>query len=93
MFKQGFVVSGSSLRLLRVGERGVVAKFGKIDDRIIQKLNALGITPGISITLEQRSPRFMVKVGSGRIALSEEMIRAVYVKVSSKIGSYGIRGK
>jgi len=81
MFNQGFMVSGSSLKLLKIGERGIVSRFHKSDDRIAQKLKAMGITPGTSITLEQRFPRFLVKVGCNRLALSEEIIHAIYVRV------------
>ncbi len=81
MFNQSFVVSGSSLKLLQIGERGVVSRLGGVDDRLLQALRAMGITPGTSITVEQRFPRFLVKVGGDRWALSEDLIHAVYVRV------------
>jgi ferrous iron transport protein A len=94
MFNQSFVISGSSLKLLKIGEQGIVSNWGRVDDRTVQKLRAMGITPGTSITLEQRSPRFMVKVRCNRFALSEEIIRAIYVRVvGSETKHYGIRRK
>ncbi|HEY9620337.1 MAG TPA: FeoA family protein [Crinalium sp.] len=81
MFNQSFTVSGSSLKLLRVGERGVVSGLRGADDTVARSLRAMGVVPGTTITLEQRSPRFVIKAGANRIALSENMIRAVYVRL------------
>lgn len=81
MFNQGFVVAGSSLKLLNIGERGVVSKLSNVDDRSVQKLRTMGIRLGTSITVEQRFPRFLVKVGCDRVALSEDILRTIYVRV------------
>jgi ferrous iron transport protein A len=81
MFNQGFTVSGSSLKLMGIGERGIVAGFSHSNDAIKGKLRSLGLIPGTAITLEQRFPRFIVKAGFNRIALDEQMIRAVYVRL------------
>ncbi|WP_416669597.1 ferrous iron transport protein A [Egbenema bharatensis] len=81
MFNQGFVVSGSSLKLLRLGERGVVSGLSHVNDRTVRQLKSMGITPGTSIVLEQRFPRFVVKVGRERFALSHDLIQSIYVRV------------
>lgn len=81
MFNQSFGVSSSSLKLLKIGEQGIVSNWGRVDDRTSQKLRAMGITPGTSVTVEQRFPRFLVNVGGNRIALNEELIHAIYVRV------------
>ncbi len=81
MFNQRFTVAGSSLKLLQVGERGVVANFKTQDEVILRKLRTLGINPGTSVILEQRFPRFLIKVGTQCVALDEEMISAVYVRL------------
>lgn len=83
MFNQTFTVAGSSLRLLKPGERGVVTRLKATNDVTMQKLRAIGIAPGTSITVEQRFPRFVVRIGSDRLTLSETVINAVYVRVSS----------
>lgn len=81
MFNQGFTVSGSSLKLMSIGERGVVTGFSHSNDGVKGKLRSLGLFPGTLITLEQRFPRFIVKAGFNRIALDEHMIRSVYVRL------------
>ncbi|MBL1176260.1 FeoA family protein [Pantanalinema sp. GBBB05] len=83
MFNQTFTVAGSSLRLLKPGERGVVTRLKATNDVAAQKLRAIGITPGTSITVEQRFPRFVVRIGGNRLTLSETVINAVYVRISS----------
>ncbi|MBE9182782.1 ferrous iron transport protein A [Oculatella sp. LEGE 06141] len=94
MFNQRGLGSGSLLKLLKIGERGVVSRLGRVDDRIVQKLRAMGITLGTSITVEQQFPRFLVKVGCDRFAMSEELVRAIYVHVASnEIKPHGIRSK
>jgi ferrous iron transport protein A len=81
MFNQGFVVSGSSLKLLRLGERGVVCGLSQSNDRTVRQLKAMGITSGTSIVLEQRFPRFVIKVGGDRFALNHDLIQSIYVRV------------
>lgn len=82
MFTQGFTVSGSSLELLNPGERGVITKFKTKDDTIIKKLMAMGVTPGISITVEQRFPSFVIKTGHNRLAIDKGIARSIYVRIS-----------
>ena len=82
MFTQGFTVAGSSLELLHPGERGVITSFINKDETLIKKLMAIGLIPGVSITLEQRFPSFVVKVGNTHLALDQEIARAIYVRLA-----------
>ena len=82
MFTKSFTVSGSSLELLNSGERGIVTKFKSKDATIINKLIAMGIIPGVFITLEQRFPSFVIKAGQTRLALDKEIARAIYVRLA-----------
>jgi ferrous iron transport protein A len=81
MFTQRFTLSGSSLELLNAGEQGVVIKFKSDDETTIKKLMAMGVAPGVSITLEQRFPSFVIKVGHTRLALDQKIARAIYVRL------------
>ncbi|MBD2459881.1 ferrous iron transport protein A [Oscillatoria sp. FACHB-1407] len=83
MFSQGFTVSGSSLKLLDIGERGVVAALRNPDDGVIRQLRGLGLLPGTLIQLEQRSPQFVVTTESDRITLDDRLIGAVYVRLTN----------
>jgi len=81
MLSTGFSVRGTSLKLLRSQERGVISRISSACDTTVQKLRALGLTPGRSITLEQRFPRFIVRVGDKRHVLDETVINAVFVRI------------
>ena len=75
MFTPGFSGVGSSLKWMQIGERGTVSPLRSVDERTRMKLEIMGIRPGASITVEQRSPRFIVRVGNQRLILSDRMIR------------------
>ena len=82
MFTKSFTISGSSLELLTPGERGVVTQFKSKDETIINKLIAMGIVPGVFITLEQRFPSLVIKAGQTRLAIDKEIARAIYVRLA-----------
>ncbi|MEO0825129.1 MAG: ferrous iron transport protein A [Cyanobacteria bacterium J06635_15] len=75
-----FTVSGSSLKLLKVGERGVIARVKGVNSSVTQTLASMGLAPGTSITLEQRFPRFVVRTHKGPLALTQSMIQSIYVR-------------
>jgi Fe2+ transport system protein FeoA len=77
----GFSVQGASLKLLRSHERGVITRIKTLCETTAKGLKALGLSPGQSITVEQRSPRFIVRVGNDRHALDEATISAIYVRI------------
>jgi ferrous iron transport protein A len=84
MFNQSFTISGSSLKLLKVGEQGVVSGLSCRNDNLARKLRSMGLMPGKQITLEQRFPRFVVRSGLERFALDDTMIRAIYVRITGQ---------
>lgn len=81
MFSAGFSVQGSSLKLLRSGERGTITRINPLPDATTQNLRRMGLTQGQTITLEQHFPRFIVRVGSNSHVLNELAINAIYVRV------------
>ncbi|MBW4518436.1 MAG: ferrous iron transport protein A [Scytolyngbya sp. HA4215-MV1] len=81
MFTQKFTTLLSPLKLMRTGERGVVVRLSQSSDSIQQKLTTIGVTLGSHITLEQRFPRYIVWIDGDRIALNEDLLSAVYVRV------------
>lgn len=81
MLTTRFSVQGASLKLLRSHERGVITRINTLCDTTAQKLRALGLTPGQWITVEQRFPRFIIRVGNDRHALDETAINAIYVRI------------
>jgi ferrous iron transport protein A len=81
MMTTGFSVQGSSLKLLRSQERGVITRITTLRDITAQNLRKMGIIPGQSITIEQRFPRFVVRVGSNRHTLDDSAVAAIYVRI------------
>ncbi|WP_225938107.1 ferrous iron transport protein A [Leptothermofonsia sichuanensis] len=81
MLTTGFSVQGTSLKLLRSQERGVITRISSICDATAQKLRKLGLAPGQTIAIEQRFPRFIVRVGRDCHALDETVISAIYVRI------------
>jgi ferrous iron transport protein A len=82
MFTQGFSVCFSSLALLKNQERGVISCLRNKDETIVQKLKAMGITPGRQIAVETKTPHFVITLGKTRIKIDSEMARSIYVRVT-----------
>lgn len=72
--------SGASLKLLKVGERGVISRVRGANPAVADQLRRLGLLPGTSVTLEQRFPRFVVRTRKGALALTQEMIQAIHIR-------------
>ncbi len=81
MFNEKITLSGSSLALLRIGEQGTITRLRKTNEPLFQKLSALGLAPGVSIKLEQRSPNFIIKVGNHQLTLDKQIAHSVYVRL------------
>jgi len=77
----GFTISGASLKMLKVGEQGVIARIRDADPTVADQIRRLGLSPGTSIVLEQRFPRFVVRSREGSLALTQAMIQAIYVRL------------
>ncbi|MBE9038626.1 FeoA family protein [aff. Roholtiella sp. LEGE 12411] len=76
-----FSVTGCSLELLKVGERGIITFCNSQDETILKKLTSMGVTPGTTITLEQHLPSLIIKVGNTSLPMDWESVRAIYVRV------------
>jgi ferrous iron transport protein A len=83
MFSQKMTFSGSSLSLLKVGERGTIMRLGSTDDTSSHQLQKMGIIPGISVKLEQRSPAFIISVGNLTLKLDRKLAQSIYVRLAN----------
>jgi Fe2+ transport system protein FeoA len=81
MIQQTITLSGSSLSLLDLGERGRILKLQNLDRQIERKLQQMGLVAGASIELERRSPSFVVKKGNARLTLDRDLVRSIYVRL------------
>jgi ferrous iron transport protein A len=78
-----FSVFGSSLILLREGEQGIVTFCKNQDEIILKKLVSMEVMPGTIITLEEKLPSFVIKVGNKRWQINKEVASAIYVRVAN----------
>jgi DtxR family Mn-dependent transcriptional regulator len=70
----------TGLRTFPLGARGrIVFIAPKFHDRM-DRLAALGVTPGSILRLHQRAPSFVIEVGETTIALDPEIANEVFVK-------------
>ena len=84
MFTQGFSVHYSPLNYLGTKTQGVIAAIRNKDDKIVKKLLAMGVQTGMHITLEQRFPSFVIRVGRTRIAIDKDIASSIKVRVSTR---------
>jgi ferrous iron transport protein A len=82
MFRQKVSLSGSSLSLMKIGEEGTILRLKNIDQMCSQDLRKMGLIPGASIKLKQRSPTFIVKTGGTHLALDRNIAHAIYVRLA-----------
>ncbi len=83
MFTQGFSVQYSPLGYLGAKTQGVITSIRNKDDKIVKKLLAMGVHTGMHITLEQRFPSFIIRVGRTRIAIDKDIANSIKVRVMS----------
>lgn len=68
------------LDTLRVGTTAVVAYLVTSSHPHIHKLLSLGVVPGTSVHLHQKSPSFVIKVHETQIALDSAIASQIYVR-------------
>jgi DtxR family transcriptional regulator, Mn-dependent transcriptional regulator len=65
---------------LPVGGEGRIVFIRPRDPATLQRLGALGVLPGISVQVHQKSPALVIEVGETTVAVDEEFAREIYVK-------------
>lgn len=81
MLTQSFSVCYSPLSLLKLKEQGVVTRLKNSNSKVLNKLMAMGINPGVKITLEQNFPSFIVKFDLTRLAIDRETANSICVRL------------
>ncbi|MDX2232412.1 MAG: FeoA family protein [Leptolyngbyaceae cyanobacterium bins.349] len=81
MTHQRFTIAGSTLSLLKTGEQGIVTRIASMDETVIHKLRSMGVVPGVTVTVAQRSPQCVIQVGSHQFALSSSTAKAIYLRL------------
>ena len=74
------------LARLKVGQKGVVAYLQTEDRRRLEKIMAMGILPGKTITLLQKFPSYVFQAGLSQFAVDRELAEAIILQdVARKI--------
>lgn len=72
----------SSLVNLKVNKKGKVAYIHTKEQNKLQKLMAMGILPGTSITLIQNFPSYVFQLGQSQFAVDKDLACAIYVRLT-----------
>jgi Fe2+ transport system protein FeoA len=72
--------SRTSLEQLRSGESAELLELDCASSNRRNTLTVFGLTPGTEITLLQRSPSFVIRVGETELGLDREIARGIFVR-------------
>ncbi len=72
------------LTALNVGQKGRVAYIHTGNDKKLQKLMAMGVLPGIKISLLHKIPSYVFQIGHTQVAVDKEIASDIYVKLRNK---------
>ena len=70
----------TSLEQLRSGESAELVELSCASSSRRNTLTVFGLTPGTVITLLQRSPSFVIRVGETELGLDREIARGIFVR-------------
>ena len=73
------VSSVLTLKQLEIGQCGVIQALRVTDERLLRKMMAFGILPGVTIRLLRRFPAYIFEVGYSQFAVDEGIAAAVEV--------------
>jgi DtxR family Mn-dependent transcriptional regulator len=65
---------------LKPGESGIITSILQTVPERLVKLSSLGVMPGVEVTLVQRNPAVVLKMGETSIALDGEVADAILVE-------------
>ncbi len=72
-----------SLSEMKSGQKGKVVYLQTQDHNMLKKLMAMGVLPGRTVNLIQRSPSFVFSIGRIQIVVDKEIASIIYVRTES----------
>ncbi len=69
---------------LKSGEQAEIAYLAASDDKKMQKLMSMGVLPGSQMTLMQKFPSYIFKVGHSQFAVDDVLAREIHVRMPSR---------
>jgi len=79
--KKGQMKFVSALSELEVKDRGEIAYLHTKDSSQMQKLMSIGILPGMSASLLQKFPSYVLQLGQSQFAIDKELASCIYVRL------------
>jgi len=64
---------------LNVNQTGKIVHINTTDHKKLQKIIAMGVLPGISITLLQKFPSYVFQIGQSQFAIDKELAENIFV--------------
>lgn len=71
----------ASLISLKVNQKGKVAYIHTQDRQKLQKLMAMGILPGVAISLIQNFPSYVLQIRQSQFAIDKELAECIFVRI------------
>ena len=65
---------------LKVNQEGKVASINTNDHKKLQKLMAMGLLPGMTVTLIQKFPSYVFQIGQSQFAIDKELAENIFVR-------------
>ncbi len=65
---------------LRPGQSGTVVSIESHSAARLDRLSLMGVTPGFAVTLEQRQPAYVVRVGFTELSIEREVADEIVVE-------------
>ncbi len=73
-----------ALTELKSGETGEIAYLAASDDKKMQKLMSMGVLPGSKLSLVQKFPSYIFKLGNSQFAVDDMLAREIHIRRSVK---------
>lgn len=67
---------------LKKGESGRVVRVLTIDPEVLKRFAAMGLFPGVSVKLLQKSPSYLFQVARSQFAADKELMSQVEIEVA-----------
>jgi DtxR family Mn-dependent transcriptional regulator len=65
---------------LKPGEAGEIAYLAASDDKKMHKLMSMGVLPGSQLSLAQKFPSYIFKVGHSQFAVDDTLAREIFIR-------------
>jgi len=80
-----------ALHDLAVNQKAKIAYLRAKDHKCLQTLMAMGVLPGIAITLIQKFPSYVFQIRHSQFAIDRELASAIYVRPGRQETSVHLR--